>query len=248
MKRLAASILVLSAICCGCATGPERSARGFRQYLIDRGNDFADIFMLRIAGGHGLMFSAKLSSPLVSKYVPLRLALGYIDAEKIGITGRYVGHWRQRGAEFAIPFNYAYRNYHVDPIRGNDYFDQLMAKLPKIQPDVPGEDREPNIEGLFDGPSVEYLWYQVGYDPNEYGLMGEFPKTWTGDVELKMHALYMGIDFGLSFKELWDFITGFVTLDFSKDDLASRLESEKRRKQREEAKEALERAVETEIK
>jgi hypothetical protein len=131
--------------------------------------------------------------------------------------------------------NYGFQNYLYEPMYGNAYFDEAMAAFPKLQPDVPGRDLEPNLEYIFSGPGARYDFIRPGYDPKEHGVYDTYPRQFATDTHVKVHCVYFGGAAGFSFREGVDFLLGIFGLDFAGDDLNSRVAARKARESAEAA-------------
>lgn len=191
------SVVLLSAGS-GCAFG---------HYWMDRGNDLVDMFGLRVSGNLGFGLEANVRATEF-----FQTGIGWSEKYVIGISGREFGCYLEQS--YSMPFT------------PSDW-------VPWIYPTPFGFERgikRTPIFGNFPEVGVER---QVSFLPSygsKYRIVSDVPwagrkKTsydrWGGDIGFSACAGFLvvaGVEAEVRLHEVFDFILGWFTIDFMKDD------------------------------
>ena len=207
--------------CCGCTS----------TYFYDRAQDFLDCWEFQFRVGRAepniLVYPIGAPSPGTKPFpgfIPLyasvrctkffQVGSGAFSAKTYGMLGRARGVWEEKRGEWGISLLY-YSRVQKKFISGNEALAKLL--------ETPASKREAfgAAEKLAD---VDLL------QPHDRSLL---------NIGFGVHIVTVGFDIGFNPLEFFDFLFGWIGVDFKKDDLATLREEEMRLQKEAEEEEEL---------
>jgi hypothetical protein len=116
----------------------------------------------------------------------------YTGATKVGLTGRHAGVWNENSLEVGIPLIFYGRDVAITPGAGT---------IPPVR-----SYRQQVLWKFEDKEMKEGETYDTNYDRQFL------------EIGVSAQALLPAFEFGIRLKELADFLVGFTTIDFCRDD------------------------------
>jgi hypothetical protein len=166
-------------------------------YFMDRGNDFVDMFGVRLTGNFGWGLEANVRATEL-----FQTGIGWSEKYAIGFNGRHYGTYKEQS--YTLPFTPS---------------DWVPWIYPTPIANARAVKREPILGNFPAIDSSRHIW--LGY-PSDVAFTKDGEPTKYDrrydEIGFSVYALIIGVEAEVRLVEIFDFVLGIFTIDMMGDD------------------------------